>query len=479
MTSTILQGPDLAALLPLEVVGLTAFVVLLAIAFRRNHGAAAALTLAGLAIAFARVILAAGAAPREIGTLLVVDSYALTYQGLLLLASAAVTLLAYGYFRSTGEEREEFYVLLLISTFGGMVLTESAHFASLFLGLEILSVPLYALIAYNRLGENGVEAGLKYLVLAGSSAAFMLFGIALIYAETGVLQFALLASAPAPAGSLLSLAGFALVVVGFGFKLAVVPFHLWTPDVYQGAPAPATALIATVSKGAMFAVLFRLFHQAGAMSPQLTLIFVLVALASMIAGNVLALRQTNVKRILAYSSISHLGYVLVAFLAGGALGAAAATFYFVAYFAMTLVAFGVVSALSTAEHEAETIDEYRGLAWRRPWLAAALTGALLSLAGIPLTAGFVGKFLLVTAGVGSAEWLLVVTLVVTSAIGLVYYLRVVTALFAPAEAAPVPPLLAWPTGVTIAVLALVILWLGLYPTPVVDLIRAGVASVAG
>jgi NADH-quinone oxidoreductase subunit N len=228
----------------------------------------------------------------------------------------------------------------------------------------------------------------------------------------------------------------------------------------------------------MFAVLFRLFHSAGALSPQLTLIFVLVALASMIVGNVLALRQSNVKRVLAYSSISHVGYVLVAFLAGGRLGAAAATFYFVAYFAMTLVAFGVVSALSTPEREAESIEDYRGLAWRQPWLAAAFTAALLSLAGIPLTAGFVGKFLLVTAGVATAEWLLVVTLVVTSTIGLVYYLRIVTALFAPTGEAVAPPRLAWPTGITLTVLALVILWLGLYPAPVVDLIQAGVASMA-
>lgn len=482
MTSTALTVTDFTALLPLVVVAVTVLVVLLGIAFRRDHELTVGLTLVGLALAFGTTLVASGVAPRSVGTLLIVDSYALLYQGLFFLASFAVTLLAYGYFRARAEDREEFYVLLLVSVFGGGVMAASAHFASFFLGLEILSVPLYAMIAYNRSLEHDVEAGIKYLVLAGTSAAFMLFGIALVYAEVGTLEFARLAVAPATAsGGVLALAGAALVVVGFGFKLAVVPFHLWTPDVYQGAPAPTTAFLATVSKGAVFAVLFRLFDHAGPITEQLALVFTLVAIASMIAGNVLALRQDNVKRILAYSSIAHLGYLLVAFIAGGRLGAVAAAFYFAAYFATTLGAFGVVTALSNREREAESIEDYRGLAWRRPWLAAALVAALLSLAGIPLTAGFLAKFLVVSAGVGSAEWVLVVTLVVTSTIGLVYYLRVVTALFTRSDtrtdAAPSVPAVAWPTGLVLVVLVALILWLGLFPSSVVELIQSSVRSV--
>jgi NADH-quinone oxidoreductase subunit N len=211
---------------------------------------------------------------------------------------------------------------------------------------------------------------------------------------------------------------------------------MWTPDVYQGAPAPVTAYVATVSKGAMVALLLRFFGPLS-LAPEATLFVALagVAIASMVVGNLLALRQDNVKRLLAYSSIAHLGYVLVAFLAAGERAAVAVTFYLVAYFAATLVAFGVVAVLSTPEREADAIDDYRGLSGRRPALAAAFAVALFSLAGLPLTAGFIGKFYVVTAGAGAALWTLVVVLVLTSTIGLYYYTRIIVAMYVrrPAE----------------------------------------------
>ena len=196
----------------------------------------------------------------------------------------------------------------------------------------------------------------------------------------------------------MALVGVGLIIVGFSFKLALVPFHLWTPDVYQGAPAPVTAFVATVSKGAMFALLVRYFSVVDLRSHHaLVIVFTLLAIASMVVGNLLALLQHNVKRLLAYSSIAHLGYLLVAFLASSVLATTAVTFYLVAYFVTTLGAFGVVTVLSTGEREAESLDDYRGLVVRRPWLAALFTAMLLSLAGIPLTAGFVGKFYLTVA----------------------------------------------------------------------------------
>jgi NADH-quinone oxidoreductase subunit N len=266
------------------------------------------------------------------------------------------------------------------------------------------------------------------------------------------------------------------MIVGIGFKLALVPFHLWTPDVYQGAPAPSAAFIATASKGAMFVVLLRLFRQVNLdpSSPVLQ-VFVVIAVASMFTGNLLALLQSNVKRMLAYSSIAHLGYLLVAFLASGPLAGAAVAYYLVAYFVTMLGAFGVVGVLAGSDRDADALSDYQGLAWRRPRLAAVMTAMLLSLAGIPLTAGFVGKFYVLAAGAASRLWWLVLILVVNSAIGLFYYLRVMIAMFAPAaeaalHGAPTSDVRAQRAGtlpvagLTLGALTLLVLWLGVDPS---------------
>ena len=377
------------------------------------------------------ILLLRTATPHGGTALLTLDGYARFYTGLILAATAAVTLLSVGYLEQIADQRDEYYVLLLLAALGSLVLVAATHFVSFFLGLELLSVSLYALIAYSRTREESIEAGIKYLVLAATSAAFLLFGMALVYAELGTLAFAGLTATPiSTPDPLLALTGIGLIVVGFGFKLALVPFHLWTPDVYQGAPAPMTAFVATVSKGAMFALLVRYFSVVDLRSHHaLVIVFTLLAIASMFAGNLLALLQSNVKRLLAYSSIAHLGYLLVAFLASGSLAVTAVTFYLVAYFVTTLGAFGVVTVLSTGEREAESLDDYRGLVVRRPWLAVLFTAMLLSLAGIPLTAGFVGKFYLTVAAGGAGLWPLLVVMMVTSGIGLFYYLRVIVAMF--------------------------------------------------
>jgi NADH-quinone oxidoreductase subunit N len=465
---------------PLVAVGATAVVVMLAISIRRSHRTAASLSLAGLAIAFVLLLPAATASAGSATALLIADGYALFYTGLILAATLVVALLSFGYLERVAEQREEYYILLLLAAMGSIVLVSSTHFVSFFLGLELLSVSLYGLIAYPRTRAQAIEAGVKYLVLAATAAAFLLFGMALVYAEVGTME---LGGMAAGAPDRVALAGVGLIVVGFGFKLALVPFHLWTPDVYQGAPAPATAFVATVSKGAMFALLLRYFSAIDVRAHRaLFVVFTILAIASMAGGNVLALQQRNVKRLLAYSSIAHLGYLLVAFLASGALAATAVTFYLVAYFVTTLGAFGVVTVLSTGEHEADDLDDYRGLLARRPWLAAVFTASLLSLAGIPLTAGFVGKFYLTVAAGGSALWALLVVMMITSGIGLYYYLRIVVAMYMQPAAegvvdATVPrvPIVA---GVTLAALTLVLVWIGVYPGPLIALIRSAVASVA-
>lgn len=465
---------DLQALLPLIVLSGAVVVTLLLAAFRRNHVLVFSATAAGLLAAFVSLVWVWPLAPRAVTPLLIIDLYGVFYVGLILLATLAVGFLAFPYLEKRPGRNEEFYVLLLLAALGAAVLVVSNHFASFFLALELLSASLYVLIAYQRDSSVGVEAALKYLVLAGISSGLILFGMALVYAAAGTLEFSPMA-ARSDAG-LLTLTGLGLLVAGIGFKLAVVPFHLWTPDVYEGAPAPVTAFVATVSKGAMFALLLRYFHQTDfQLSAPLVWVFTGVAVASMVAGNLLALLQENVKRILAYSSIAHLGYLLVAFLASGRLATAAVTFYLIAYFITTLGAFGVVSLLSNRERDADALDDYRGLAWRRPWLAAAFTAMLLSLAGIPLTAGFLGKFYVLAAGVESARWLLVIVLVVTSAIGLYYYLRILVTLYRREEGETAVARAAQPIHVTgagvMAVLTAALVWLGVYPAPVIDLIQ--------
>ena len=489
---------DLLALTPFIVLSVASVVVLLVTAFYRNHKAIAVLTLIGLALAFAALptVSSGLSLPFEATELLILDAYALFYMGLLFAVSFVVILLAYGYLEKRQGNHEEFYILVLLATLGSAVLVASSHFASLFLGLEILSISLYVLIAYLYTDERGIEAGLKYLVLAAVSSAFLLFGMALVYAQLGTMEFTRMASEVAAGNySMLLLAGMGLMVIGIGFKLAVVPFHLWTPDVYEGAPAPVTAFVATASKGAVVALLMRYFAAADSSAyGSLFQVFTVIAIASMFAGNLMALLQNNVKRILAYSSIAHLGYLLVAFVTlqqDELMAVTAVTYYLVAYSVTTLGAFGIITVLSPGDREADAIDDYRGLAWHRPWLAGIFTAVLLSLAGIPLTAGFVGKFYIVAAGVGSALWLLLVLLVANSTIGLYYYLRIVVAMYrtredksgeaadgtASAESPVAATSVSLVGGVVLAALTLLIVWLGVYPAAFMHVIEAAVDTL--
>lgn len=465
---------DFLALLPLLVLAGTSIAVMLAVAVRRSHAASASVAFVGLALAFGSLWIAASTVPRQVTPLLLLDRYALFYIGLIIAAGMVFVLLAYAYFERFEGDRDELYILLLVATLGSAVLVSSSHFVSLFLGLELLSVALYGMIAYPRRRPLPLEAGIKYLVLAAVSAAFLLFGMALVYGALGTMEFGEIATRLAsPAfDHWLVLPGMALIVTGFGFKLAVVPFHLWTPDVYEGAPAPVAAYIATVSKGAMLALLLRYFYQTGAhQQAPLYLVFSIVAIASMFAGNILALLQNNVKRILAYSSIAHLGYLLVAFQSSGDLAPAAVAFYLVAYFVTTLGAFGVVGVLSDNSKDADTIEDYQGLFWRRPAVGAVFTAMLLSLAGIPVTAGFIGKFYVVAAGASASMWSLIIILVITSAIGLFYYLRIVVAIYGEAKQVKAGPAIALPATLALVFLSAALVFLGVLPHPLLALVR--------
>jgi NADH-quinone oxidoreductase subunit N len=282
-----------------------------------------------------------------------------------------------------------------------------------------------------------------------------------------------------PAGEqVLLIIGASMLIVGIGFKLALVPFHMWAPDVYDGAPAPVTAFIATVSKGSIFAVFLRLFaHISIEIGTSLWNVLALIAIASMLAGNILALSQNNVKRILAYSSIAHFGYLLVAFLAGGSIAAPAMTFYIVVYIISSLMAFGVIALLSAPQREFEDLENYRGLFRRRRGYAVLMTLSLLSLASLPPTGGLVGKIFLAAAGVEASLWLLLAALVIGSVIGVFYYLRIVITMFRQSDLTEQVILpIRRSAYLALIVLSVILVILGIYPTPLLQLIERALAG---
>ena len=464
-------------LLPgLLIVG-TSLLALGSIVIKRNHKLIYRVTVVCLIGIFIYLLTYATNKRFSVEPLFIIDGFGTFITGLIVLSTLIIVMISYTYFEQREERKEEYYILILLATLGASMLVISKHFVSLFLGLEILSVALYSMVAYLRKRERSDEAGIKYLILAAFSSAFLLFGMALVYTMTGSMDFSGIEKYMQTVDELplIMMAGFGLMTIGVGFKLGVVPFHMWTPDVYEGAPAPVTAFIATVSKGGMVVLLVRFFTQIDAYRYDAILFtFSGISIASMFIGNFLALRQSNIKRLLAYSSIAHLGYMLVAFLAAGSLGVEAVCFYLVAYFVTTLGAFGIVAVLSDNERDAERLEDYRGLFWSRPWIATAFTAMLLSLAGIPLTAGFIGKFYIVAAGISMNQWLLVILLVINSVVGLYYYIKVIAAMFekpAASETNLVKPNLYWVNGATLFILTILLVWFGVFPQGLIDIIR--------
>ncbi len=475
---------EISKLMPLIIVLLTPLVGMLVIAIKRNHFSVMFLSVLGLAVALAWIPSVRLIPITRIGSLLIIDNYALFYFSIIFMAAILIIIASYAYLekRFTGN-KEEYYLLIVSATLGSAILAASSHFASFFLGLEILSVSLYALIAYLRQTSEGIEAAIKYLILAAVSSAFLVFGMALVYSQAGSMSFSGVMVFLSQAGryNLVLISGLAMMLIGFGFKMALVPFHFWSPDVYQGAPAPVSAFIASVSKGGILALLFRFFAQYDIVqSKPLFLIFAGLAVLSMFGGNLLALLQKNVKRLLAYSSIAHFGYILVAFMAGNHnadfSGVDAATFYIVSYFVTIIGAFIVVGILSDKEREAFARSDFRGMYWKHPWLSVAFSAMLFSLAGIPLTAGFMGKYYILASGIGSGIWWLVIVLIINSAIGVYYYLRVVVEMFSPATEGETSlqnsAKIGLMSGVVLTLLTLALIWLGVYPGGIIAAIKA-------
>ncbi len=479
-----MSAADFIAIAPLLVLAAGATVLMLQIAFARGLQLTTWLSVAVLLLSALAVIPAAQHAPREVTALLQVDRASLVMCALFCLSAAATVLLSTDYLKLRGDEPEEYFLLLLLSVLGACVLAFSVHLGSLLLGLELMSVALYALIAYPDRSILPLEAAIKYLVLSGAASATALFGFALLYAGSGALDWNGLGQGLSQAGdaTAMMMVGAAMVLAGLGFKLSVVPFHLWTPDVYDGAPAPITGYLASVAKAAVLFALLRLFIEADLFRYDILVQLIgLMAILSMLAGNLLALLQTNVKRMLAYSSIAHIGYLLILFMVlrnsdSPAMAMEAAIFYLVAYSATTVAAFGLLALLCShsAEQESVELRQLTGMLWRVPWIAWVLLVAMLSLAGIPLTAGFIAKFYIIGAAVTGHNWILLAALIIGSALGIYYYLRVVLVMSRHPEEHDLAYDVVNSARVRLLSLALVglILALGIVPQPFMEYLRS-------
>lgn len=464
------------ALLPLLITTATVVAGMVGIAVRRAHRFTAMLTTAGIGLALASLApewFADDSASIAVTGLLVVDGIARFAMTLILITTLGVLTLCPAYFSGYRDNREELYLLIGVGTVGALTLATANHAATLLLGLELLSLPMVAAVAYTVDRPRSIEGGVKYLVLSAAASATLLFGVALIYAESGSLDMEALATAIAGAGlgSPLVTVGALMVLAGIAFKLSFVPFHQWTPDVYEAAPLPVTAYLATVVKLGAFVAALRLLHAGvGSASPLIVSAIVVLALASMLLGSLLALKQTNLKRLLAYSSIANFGFLAVVLALPGHSAVRAAGVYLVGYMIASLGIFGVMTLVSSpmGQRDHEDLDQYRGLFWRAPFRATVLITMLLSLAGIPLTAGFIGKLAVLAVGVKAGQWWLVGGVVLASAIGVFYYLRVVNALLTASETVPERDAIVggWGRRVSGAMLLLAMiatLWLGVFP----------------
>jgi len=304
---------DFLCLMPFLIIATAPVVIMIVISIFRNYKVVYGFSVLSLLAAFSSIFFIIPSVPHTIEPLFIIDGYSLFFLGIIIISALLVTFLSYEYIEQLDGVKEEYYIVLFTSTLGAALLAVANHFVLFFLGIETLSISLYILIAFQRSKDSSIEAGIKYLILASVSAAFLLFGMGLIYTAFGTMQFSAIVKALGTSSQLspLVITGFGMMMVGIGFKLALVPFHMWTPDVYQGAPAPVSAYIATVSKGAVMAILIRFFFSLRGFDNHYFFITVSgIAILSMFVGNILAIRQQNIKRLLGYSSIANMGYLL-------------------------------------------------------------------------------------------------------------------------------------------------------------------------
>ena len=423
---------DLVNILPIVFLVVWALVLLLVETFSKRRGLTLVLAALGLVVSLVLAVRQMGTEASAFKNMLTVDGYAIFLYVLVLASGLFSIALAYDYNKRMGWERGEYYILMLFSIAGAMLMASAANLIVVFLALELMSIPLYILAAFVPNEAASEEAGLKYFLLGAFSGGFVLYGVALVFGATGATNLMeVVAAAPNSESPLFLLVGAALILIGLGFKVAVVPFHMWTPDVYQGAPTPVTAYMAVVAKTGGFAALLRVFIAAfPSVSQDLVPVLSGLVILTLVVGNVAALAQKNIKRMFAYSSISHAGFIMMAFVTYGQpeLYADAVTsvlFYLLAFAVTSFGSWAVVVALEGAEQKGLNIEDYAGLGKKYPVLAAAMLVFLLSFAGVPPTLGFGGKFFLFRTVLEGGFVGLAVVGVLASLVSAYYYLRVV------------------------------------------------------
>ncbi|MBD3853253.1 MAG: NADH-quinone oxidoreductase subunit N [Acidobacteria bacterium] len=416
-----------------------------------------------------------------LGGMLAVDQMAVFFKLLMLAASAVALMMAAGFLERSRYGGGEYVSLVLFATLGTMIMASGANLASLYVGLELMALSVYVLVGYFKLEVKSNEGAVKYFVLGAASSAILLYGISLVYGSLGTLDLEEIRASlvAVPSDNPMLVLGIALVGFGMLFKVAAVPFHVWTPDAYEGAPTPVTAFISVAPKAAAFAMFMRIF--LGAFGPEVDhwrVMLWVASAATMIYGNVAALTQDNVKRMLAYSSIAHAGYALMGLVAANAMGAWALLMYMLVYAFMNLGAFGFVILLESKGYAGEEITDYAGLARRHPTAALGMLIFMLALAGIPPTAGFMGKLYLFAAAVEGGYVVLTVIAVIMSAVSLYYYFRIVLQMYMrdglEEGAAPAELLHDRWTEAMIAICVVITLAIGIYPAPVVGWAKSAI-----
>jgi len=421
---------------------------------------------------------------RAFSGLYVLDAYGIFWKLLLIVASALVILMAKAYLKLEEIDLPEFYAFILLSLSGMMVMVSGADLLVIYLGLELMSLSLYVMAGFKRYELRPLEAAAKYFILGSFSSGILLYGISLLFGRTGSTTLAGVREgiAALPSGDPILLLAMSLLIVGFGFKVAAVPFHMWTPDVYEGSPTSVTAYMAVASKAASFAAFIRVFMEAlGGLKEEWRMLLIVVCVATMILGNVVAIVQTNIKRMLAYSSIAHAGYALIGVVAADAFGMASVMLYLAIYAFMNLGAFTVVTMLRRGGLEGDEIDDFTGLAKRNKWAALVMLLFMFSLAGIPPTGGFIAKFYVFMAAVGAHMPALAVLAVVFAAVSAYFYLRVVMVMYMrePGETAGTPGydvrVVASPaTIVVLLVAAIGVIILGVFPDQLVKAAQSAI-----
>jgi NADH-quinone oxidoreductase subunit N len=474
---------DLRAIGPIVALAVTGLVLLVLDILpprdRKDH--LALIGIAGVLVSLVMTLRMWGSEIRAFRGMVILDSYALFFNLIIGYATGLVLLLSIDYVRRLSIETGEFYILVIFAAVGMMLMATAGDLIVVFLGLETMSISLYVLAGFFRDRLEAGEASMKYFLLGAFASGFFLYGIALVFGATGSTNLDKIANAVAGGAGRdpMLLIGFGLLLVGFGFKISAGPFSLWAPDVYEGAPTSVTAFIATGSKAAAFAALLRvLFSSFRVPQVDWTMLVWGLAVLSMTFGNVVAIAQQNLKRMIAYSSIAHVGYMLVGVVAGGTLGGGSVLFYMLAYTFTTAGALGVILLIERDGREAVRLEDFGGLAARQPWLALALTVFLLSLIGIPPTAGFVGKFYLFGAAVRSGYIWLAVIGVLNSAVAAYYYLRIIVYMYMrEPDGAPavMVPSVAGSFAVVVALWGVV--QLGVMPAPLLDLAQAAIAPL--